>query len=175
MCSTTKTLFYMKKILVVLAAALMAVTANAQWYVGGSLLFDTAKNTDQYGKSMARIEFAPEVGYTISDKSALGVSFSFDNIGGGTGVEIAPYYRYFMTKMGPVSLFVDGQLLLDFRSLGGGESTSTFGLGVAPGIAIPVSDNLSFVGHLGRIGYYDNSFQIDCSPAHIGMGLYYSF
>ena len=166
----------MKKLLLVLAIGLAAAfSANAQWYVGGSLHFGTDQTVNANGEDAALIQIAPEVGYWISDKLAVGGAVSFDNSLGVTFVEIMPYVRYSLLEMGPVSLFLDGQLGFAYVS-GGGESNFGFaGVGVAPGIAIPVGDHLSFVGHLGRIGYYGGSFEIDCSPANIGMGLYYAF
>ena len=36
------------------------------------------------------------------------------------------------------------------------------------GFAIPLIEKLSFVGHLGTIGYYDNAFTIDLDASAIG-------
>ena len=86
----------------------------------------------------------------------------------------ANYFRYFLLELGPVDFFLDGQLDIAIAS-GGGASQTAFGVGVAPGIAIPVSDHLSFVGHVGRLGYYNNSFVVEATPSNMQMGLYYSF
>ena len=166
----------MKKLVLVIALALMAAFgAKAQFYVGGSIHFGTDQTLNADGDPAPLIQIAPEVGYWISDNLAVGGVIGFDNNMGATIVEISPYVRYSLLELGPVSLFLDGQLSFAFVSAGGESNFAFAGVGVAPGIAIPVSDNLSFVGHLGRIGYYGGSFEIDASPANIGMGLYYSF
>ena len=166
----------MKKLLLVLAIGLAAAfSANAQLYLGGRLHFGTNQTFNDKGEQAALIQIAPEVGYWISDKLAVGGVVSFDNGMGVIDVEIAPYVRYSLLEMGPVSLFLDGQLGFAITSAGGNTQFGFAGVGIAPGIAIPVGEHLSFVGHLGRIGYYGGSFEIDCSPANIWMGLYYAF
>lgn len=166
----------MKKLLLVLAIGLAAAfSANAQLYLGGSLHFGTNQTFNDKLEETALIQINPEVGYWLSDKWAVGGIIGFDNGMGRIDVEIIPYVRYSLLEMGPVSLFLDGQLGFAISSAGGETQFGFAGVGVAPGIAIPVGDHLSFVGHLGRIGYYRGSFEIDCSPATIGMGLYYAF
>ena len=166
----------MKKLLLVLTLGLLAAfSANAQLYLGGSVHFGTNQTVNDKGDDAALIQIAPEVGYWLSDKWAVGGVVSFDNGMGRIDVEIMPYVRYSLLDMGPVSLFLDGQVGVAISSAGGNTQFGFAGVGIAPGIAIPVGDHLSFVGHLGRIGYYRGSFEIDCSPATIGMGLYYAF
>ena len=165
----------MKKLIVVLALAFIGFSANAQFYVGGAIHFGTDQAVNENGDATVGLNIAPEFGYFLNDNMAIGASIGFTNMGfGGNMFTIAPYFRYFLLEMGPVNLFLDGQLEVLILS-GGGETQTGFGVGVAPGISIPVSDNLSFVGHLGHIGYYRGSFEIDASPANIAMGLYYSF
>ena len=166
----------MKKLVLVIALALMAAFgAKAQFYVGGSIHFGTDQTLNENGESAALIEVFPEFGYWLNDKMAIGGVLGFSNDMGTTLVEISPYFRYSLLELGPVSLFLDGQLSFIYLSAGGESNFNFAGVGVAPGIAIPVSDNLSFVGHLGRIGYYRGSFEIDANPANMQMGLYYSF
>ena len=167
----------MKKLLLVLTVGLLAAfSANAQWYVGGSLSIQPGAATDKDGNDALGLEIAPEVGYILNDKMAIGATLSYDNtfFGGGSIFSIAPYFRYFLLEMGPVSLFVDGQLELDFANMGG-ESQTGFGVGVAPGLSIPLNDHLSFVGHFAQVGYFLGNFVCDVNPANVRMGLYYAF
>lgn len=167
----------MKKLVLVIALALAAsFGAKAQFYVGGAIHFGTDQAVNENGDDTVGLDIAPEFGYFLNDNMAIGASIGYTNMGfgGGNMFTIAPYFRYFLLEMGPVNLFLDGQLEVLIFS-GGGATQTGFGVGVAPGISIPVSDQLSFVGHLGHIGYYGGSFEIDASPANIAMGLYYSF
>lgn len=126
----------MKKILMVAVMAVAAVSANAQWYVGGQLGLDFNK-ANKDADSQMTFSIAPEVGYNINENWAVGaqVGFSMANKlkeGGniiydpygiitgytgyteatydatGTSFFIAPYARYTFAKSGNVSFFVDG-------------------------------------------------------------------
>ncbi|MBR1574067.1 MAG: hypothetical protein IJ652_04385 [Bacteroidales bacterium] len=55
------------------------------------------------------------------------------------------------------------------------DNSFSWGLGIAPGLAIPVSENLSFVGHLGRVGYYNDTFELGVNGNYFTVGAYYSF
>lgn len=166
----------MKKIIVVLALALVAFTAKAQFYVGGTLHFETNETTNANGDPSVGVVIAPEFGYSINEKFAVGGVLGLSNLlgGGANLIQIAPYVRYSALNLGPATLFLDGQLSILLAS-GGGATQSTFGIGVAPGIAIPVGDKISFVGHFGQIGYYGQELTVEVSPANINMGLYYNF
>ncbi|MBQ7452502.1 MAG: porin family protein [Prevotella sp.] len=123
----------MKKILMVSVMAAAAVSANAQWYIGGQLGLDFNK-ANKDADSQMTFSIAPEVGYNINENWAVGaqVGFSmanklkedgkitYDAHGIPTGVTdptydatgtsffIAPYARYTFAKSGNVSFFVDG-------------------------------------------------------------------
>ncbi|MBQ0077216.1 MAG: hypothetical protein KBS55_01080 [Bacteroidales bacterium] len=67
----------MKKLFIIFAAALLSISANAQLFVGGRVSLDvngnnqtTASSTNNY--SSLAFNLAPEVGYFISDKLAVG-------------------------------------------------------------------------------------------------------
>lgn len=76
----------MKKLFILVAAALLSISANAQWYVGGRLGLDVNgnKTTSAVGTSNStdfNFNLAPEVGYFLSDKLAVG---GFLNINAGS-------------------------------------------------------------------------------------------
>lgn len=67
----------MKKLFILVAAALLSISANAQWYVGGTLGLnvDGNKTTSAVSTSNStdfKFNLAPEVGYYLSDKLAVG-------------------------------------------------------------------------------------------------------
>lgn len=158
----------MKKVILVLALALMAFTANAQVYIGGSIGFQAAGGT-------AVVNLAPEVGYNLNDDMSIGGVIGWRNTVGST-FTLAPYFRYFLADLGPVRFFCDALLELDIYS-NSGQTTTSFGVGVAPGMALPLGDHLSLVGRLGRMGYFNGGFALQVAPDMAGssLGLYYAF
>ena len=166
----------MKKVLVVIVLALVAFTAKAQFYVGGSLGLNAAQG------GAAVINVVPEVGYAFNDNMAAGCVLGWSNDGtlnmfDDSAFTVAPYFRYYFVDLGPIRLFADAQLELLFLTNADNNpaTRTTFGVGVAPGIAIPVTDHFSFVGHLGSLGYYNGAFGLNFSGNNVLMGVYYSF
>lgn len=179
----------MKKIIVAVAALLLALSANAQMYVGGSV----SMNSDGDNECTS-FELLPEIGYRLNDKwtvgGVLGFAYLKDN---GDNMkqsifEIAPYARYSVLSMGPVNFFVDGGVGFAFAKaestvVSASEDYTLFEIGFKPGLAIPVSDNLSFVGHVGFLGYrdndglssQDNGFCLNVGGNDVSFGIYYSF
>ncbi len=174
----------MKKILMTIAAAFVATAMNAQFYVGGSLGFNSGKTTNEVSvagtttstdSKATTFTIAPEVGMMLSDNMAIGVSLGF-----GTGkteptssttiksneFEIAPYFRYIFAKWGDVSLFADAQFAVatgkdKTEVTSGGTTTSTeiknngLSFSVAPGISYQASEKVNFVAKLGNgLGYW---------------------
>ena len=169
----------MKKLFIAVVAAFIGFSANAQLYVGGNIGFTS--NSDA-GRTSVTI--LPEVGYSLDDNMSVGAVLGFQNYAvkdsySSSDVILKPYFRYTFLELGPVKLFADAQLQLDFSTytpaVGDASKETVFGIGIAPGIAIPVSDNLSFVGHLGRVGYYDKTLAVNFDANNVLCGVYYSF
>ena len=170
----------MKKILMTLAAAFVAVSMSAQVYVGGSLGFTSF---DDSNKSHSAFKFMPEVGYNLDENMSLGVALGYKQ--GSTSLawelknpnedlktfSIMPYLRYKFVNFGPVTVFADG--------------ANAFGLAVLPGIAVNLTEKLSFVSHVGRLGYLQSKADADGAKAistfgldldnSLSFGLYYNF
>ena len=95
---------------------------------------------------------------------------------------VAPYARYTFSKLGKVNLFVDGGV--GFTSASKADWTE-LEVGFKPGLAVSLTDNLSFVSHIGFIGYDllnpdgdDNNtskFGLNLDATNITFGLYYNF
>lgn len=106
----------MKKLFILVAAALLSISANAQWYVGGQVGMNvTGNKTIEAGASVNPFTFsvtlAPEVGYYFSDKLAVGASLALTPGASGSTTKspegvvaktngssfswlLAPYVRY---------------------------------------------------------------------------------
>ena len=73
----------MKKILMTLAVAFVAVAANAQVYVGGNVGIASSKNGD--ADAVTTYKVLPEIGYNLDQNWAIGTTVGF---GKGTPVNI---------------------------------------------------------------------------------------
>ena len=172
----------MKKILMTMVAAFAAVSMNAQVYVGGSLGF---ASYDDGNTSKTSFKLLPEVGYVLDEDMAVGITFGYEQGNVSNGVDskigstdypqtfsIAPYFRYNFTKMGPVTVFADGELMYaSTKAADGAKKDNTFGVGIKPGIAVALGDKLSFVSHLGYLGYNQTKHDVDGAKARSSFGL----
>jgi len=189
----------MKKILMTMAAAFVAVTMSAQVYLGGSIGVASVKDSNADAETLFKI--VPEVGYNINDKWAVGVDLEFgmanelvsikDGANAtGTDFGLGAYARYTFAQSGPVSFFVDGGLsyISTNYNISQGvkydESGSVFNIGLRPGLAFKASDKVSFVATTGYLGYRKNSddvlgggskFGINVNNEALKFGFYYNF
>ena len=113
----------MKKFLMTIAAAFVAVSMNAQVYVGGSLNFSAMSSQKLAGdQSETVFKILPEIGYNLNEEWAIGTVIGYENnkwegvadanstahfgnfIAGNTNSESAftfnPYVRYTFLKAG---------------------------------------------------------------------------
>lgn len=180
----------MKKIVLTMIAAFAAINMNAQFYVGGSVAFEAWSSQKMAGdKSETVFKIMPEVGYNFNDQWAVGAAIGyqsdkFNHVNGvsESAFSVSPYARYTFTKLGKVNLFVDGGAA--FISASKSDWTE-LAIGFAPGLAVNLSDNLSFVSHIGFLGYDlynpdgdDNNisrFGLRLDGTDITFGLYYNF
>jgi long-subunit fatty acid transport protein len=178
----------MKKIVLTFAAAMAAMVMDAQVYLGGTLGF---KSTSYDGDSSTSFVIKPEVGYNLNEDWSLGVVFGYGESGkDATKVKtlnINPYARYNAVKLDKVTLFIDGTFGYESNdSKIAGYKTNTWGVGVKPGVAVALNDNVSFVSHMGFLGYqsskpdYDNAkatntFGLKMDATSLDFGFYYTF
>jgi len=153
----------MKKFLLLAVVMFASLNASAQWYVGGSVGFGSVKPAG--GDSEAVFTILPEVGYQLTDKWAVGAIIGYHKGDGvftssqttenGMVANLAeefilnPYARYSAISWKQVTVFFDGNL--KFTSVI--DSGTRFGIGVAPGLAVALTDHISFVTHLGFFGF----------------------
>ena len=180
----------MKKIVLTMVAALAAVSMNAQVYIGGSVAIEAWSSQKLAGdKSETAFKIMPEIGYNLNDQWAIGAVMGYQNdkVKGVNGMSesafsIAPYARYTFSKLGKVNLFVDGGV--GFTSASKAD-WNEIAIGFTPGIAVNLTDNLSFVSHIGFLGWDqlnpdgdDNNiskFGLNLDATNITFGLYYNF
>ncbi len=176
----------MKKIMMTLAAVCVAATMNAQVYVGGSVGFET---TSQDGNSSTNFKILPEIGYNLNEDWAVGITLGYSQNKDFSDVktkmfQISPYARYTVAKLDKVNIFVDGTVGYMHYDLAGTKSNA-FEVGLKPGVSVNLNDKLSFVSHLGFLGYQYAKADVDGAKAantfgfdfsnNISFGLYYNF
>ena len=120
----------MKKLFITIAFVAAAMFASAQLYVGGSLGFDTQKNStkDSEGTQINYKTFAwdltPSVGFMFADNMGVGLDFGFGMTTAtypktplrgeikvkGTDWAIAPYFRYVFAEVDNFKFYADAKL-----------------------------------------------------------------
>lgn len=150
--------------------------------------------TNDSDNDQTTFSILPEIGYTFNENWAVGgvIGFAYDKQDNAnlktTAFEIAPYARYTYASFGPVSLFADGGFGIAFAKAkntltDNSEDYTPFEIGIKPGFAIHASDNLSFVAHVGFLGYRDNDdlstikngLDLSISGNDLSFGVYYNF
>lgn len=123
----------MKKVLLTLALAAFAFTANAQWVIGGNIGIDHTNNhaNDYTIGSTSGTDFSimPKIGYWLNDDMQVGAQLGYNynynrnytNPAGnvddytsntGSAIVFAPYLRYNVAKWNNFTVFCEGQLRL---------------------------------------------------------------
>ena len=175
----------MKKVFMMAIMAIVAISASAQAYVGGSIGFTNVK-VDGHDDSQNTLTIAPEVGYTLSDDWAIGAALGFTYYKEGdasvTAFEVSPYVRYTAIHADRVNFFLDGVVNFNTAKPKGGDAQNGWGIGIKPGVAFKVNDNVSLVAHVGFLGYEDShkidgkkKFGIGLDGNDFSLGFYYNF
>lgn len=167
----------MKKFILAAMVAVCSLTANAQFYVGGTLGYSSEK-AHKNADAVSTFTIAPEVGYNLSDNLAVAVALGYTDNDGASEFNLNPYARYTFAKSGVLSFFVDGGL--NFTSY---EEGNSFGIGVQPGVAYAASEKISIVAKTGGLGYVKKSdelgggsvFGINANNQLLSFGVYYNF
>ncbi|MBQ7494785.1 MAG: outer membrane beta-barrel protein [Bacteroidaceae bacterium] len=149
----------MKKILLMAAFAVASLTANAQYYVGGTLGFSNDK-TNNGNTKVTSYTVMPEFGTVLNDKFGVGVVLGATSettkVTGRDDVTLTkwginPYLRYQALEIGKVNVFVDGGVYFESRTQKNYKAGIGLGLNVAPGIAYKLTDNISIVAKANNL------------------------
>lgn len=170
----------MKKIVLFLFIVVATLSVNAQSvYVGGA--FGLWHNSDA---DMTSFKIAPEVGYNLNEKWAVGAVLEYEHASegdlSGNAFSIAPYARYSFYENKLVRLFVDGGLALGVSKIEDMDSNTVFEIGFKPGIAIKLNEHFSLVAKYGFLGYRneytsDPGFGLKVSSEDLTFGFHYEF
>ena len=169
----------MKKVVLLLFVACVTLTANAQFYVGGStsLWYNGASDETTF-------TLLPEVGYVFSDKWSFGAEVGYTHYGNTNGIVLGPYARFTYFKKGMIGLFVDGAIDYAWSKGQYGNGINGLQIGVKPGLALSLNDKFSLVTKFGFLGFRNdyipagqlgNGGGFDFSGNSLSLGFYYSF
>lgn len=176
----------MKKIILSAIVAVCALSANAQKWVGGSVGFNV---TDYEGAAETQMNFtlAPEIGYSLNENWDIAAALKFGMVNNRGGVKdsnatefaIQPYARYTFAETGIAKFFVDGYVGFGSYKPKNVDATTTFTIGVRPGVKVALSDDVCLVSTLGNLGYKnikdtrsEFGFNVDNM---INFGIYFNF
>ena len=171
----------MKKLLLLVPSLLLAVSINAQFYVGGTISFKSVDVptgsviplSDKTSTTSFTIE--PEIGYAFNEKWAAGITFTYSssdlyqktngNVGGFLDdtssakldksfsvLGVSPYARFTCLRTKMVDLFLDGGLAY-MKADNGSYVVDAFAIGIQPGVSLNFNEHFSFVAKLGSVGY----------------------
>ena len=165
----------MKKVLLFIGLALVSMAANAQFFIGGGIGFQTATIKDGDGNQLGtgnEFSFMPEIGYSLTDKFDigldLGISIEKMKAGGSSEVKgtqwvIAPFAQYSLVEFGKFKVIAKASLFfagatgydVDFDSddllvLNGNDKLKvmSYGLAVTPSLHYVLNDKFSIFGNL---------------------------
>ena len=159
----------MKKIFFsVLFACMMAVCAQAQVFIGGSLGVDyqadkyTRGSVSANGDAFTAFEFSPMVGFEVSDKLAIGaqINFGFFSMNdrddkptknNATLIGFAPFVRNTFVSVGNLSLLLETSIGINSVTTKSthesisvdGPTALIFGLNAVPVLSYSLTDRLS--------------------------------
>lgn len=164
---------------------LTSIGANAQskWSVGGELMMwrnETTKNV--------KIKIAPSVMYEFNSMFDFGVSLSYmiDQTDDTTtphshdiSVSVSPFVRHYLFSDKILRLFCDYTAGYGYN--GKAVIRNGFEVGVKPGIALSITDKISFITHLAFLGYRQDfcglesgyGFKLNAEDISVGLIINY--
>lgn len=177
----------MKKIVLSIIVALIAITANAQVYVGGTFGVGSDKvETEGTEVKNTTFKILPEVGYELNEDWSVGTVVGYEyNKSGDVKTNtftIAPYARYFFLNSDVVRLFADGGFGFSTSKTKGNDALNSWNIGIKPGIAIKLSDHfvwlpsmVSWIFQKENHGYESENVGIDFDTDELNFGFHYIF
>lgn len=142
----------MKKIFLALTLLFtMALTANAQFYAGGSLGLHANKAT-------CELAVSPEVGYTFQNNTGVGCVFDFgyDKADKVTSFGVNPYFEYDFMTIDKFTLYVHTYLHYNTAWQSGNALEHNYGVSLHPGVIWGVTEHWSAAFYVGGIEYMWN-------------------
>ena len=173
----------MKKMFLMCMMAVMALSAQAQFYVGGSIGLSTQKDkVDGASVNLTQFDFTPEFGFNFNDYWAvggtLGVSCMASSDLDQTSFNIMPYVRGTYAHTQKVDFFIEGTIGYQFYNVsvgGDGENLNGFSLGIRPGILVKLTPKCHLLAKMTLLDYsYVKNDLFDLSHTGFAIGKQFS-
>lgn len=158
----------MKKALFIIAAIATCMTANAKYWFGGTVSFESKSYYDMDDKAHT-MEFCPSIGMAIEDNLELGLDLWLGDEKTKAGQKafefcFAPFLRYTFLTEGNFNMFVQGGIAYGIYSPSGFNYWYLTPF-IEPGIRYMMSDHFSFVTTFSGL-YYTHESRPDVIPSH---------
>ncbi|NDV68387.1 outer membrane beta-barrel protein [Dysgonomonas sp. 25] len=186
-----KKLLFIAILLFSICFTMKAQEAGQKW-IGGGISFSTDKQ--RHADRANNFTFIPEIGYQLSERWGIGVSLGYKHqehisrdISGPyktiyNGFEVNPFARYTFFKKDIISLFADGGVgYSHLKATDGYYSDYRLSVGIRPGIALDISENIRFTSKIGFFGYQNinsdsyadkiDSFKFDLNMSQVLFGV----
>lgn len=148
----------MKKFIILLGTLLLAVTLNAQVYVGGNLGLSFSRDVSTPTMSIESRNYfsvAPEVGYSFNKYFTLGTNVQYQwNKGNTHSFSVSPFARCTFAQWEHFGLFIDA--LFEYRTYAVSQTGSrhnTWQAGLAPGFKIPITPKCGLTTRIAFLGW----------------------
>jgi hypothetical protein len=162
----------MKKVTLIMFVAVCGIlSANAQFYLGGSLNFSNQVSKPEGKEKVTKSEFsiAPEIGYSVNQDFDLGLSFGLTNAkdekkAKTSGWAVSPYARYSFVEFGKFSVWGSGALFFGENKIDNLKFKATnFGLAISPVLKCTLSDRFDLISNLNflNIGFVQSTEKVD--------------
>ena len=170
-----------QKWFVIAILLLLAIPAQAQWFIGGRVSVNA-----NFKEKSGGVVLRPDVGYTFKNDIAVGVNGIFEYYGftpkpgenrnSNISYGLAPYIQYYFVRIGKVSFYLDGGIEIT-RQTYPDDAYWRFIPYLSPGLEIVLTDHWSFLGTMGRLDYdsFTKSFGFSVDGSAFSAGLYYTF
>ncbi len=150
--------------------ALSALSAQAQFWVGGSMNIIHSKEDNPTAETTGQtttfaFKLMPEVGYHLTDKVALALSagykhtylhdvnnnIPYDESRSTDSYYLTPYVRYYFNN-GRLRLFTNGEIPFSSDDYG-----TNIGLALRPGVEFEVCPRMGLLCYVGALSYNHSS------------------
>lgn len=176
----------MKKVTLIMFVAVIGIlSANAQFYLGGSLKFGTKTAKPEGGTKTTGSQFSimPEAGYHLNQDLDLGLVLGFSNVKDQNDVKtsnwgVSPYARYSFVEFGRLSVWGQAAFFAGGSDVDKLKTKSTvFGLTVSPVLKYSLSNRFDLMTNLNffNIGFSQTSTKVDgkkvSTDTSFGLGI----
>lgn len=150
----------MKKFLLTALVAVVSLTANAQFWAGGSIGAGTSKTTFD-GEDLEKantVSINPTVGYSISDNLDVALELAYAH-GDSDSKNInafgfRPFVRYTFVKSGNFKVFADGGFgYANIHTSGVEDNTNNWEIFIRPGISYDLTKKVYLTATVGDLNY----------------------